>query len=47
MICLEEIEGFSFLETKIKKQEIISASEKVKSQEKISDISKGEISNNL
>ena len=47
MICLEEIVGFSFFETNIKIQELTSASEKVKSQEKISEISKGEISSNL
>jgi DNA-binding protein len=47
MICLEEIVGFSFFETKIKMKELTSASEKIKSQEKISEVSKGEISNNL
>ena len=47
MICLEEIVGFSFFETNIKIQELTSTSKKVKSQEKISDISKGEISSNL
>ena len=34
-ICLEEIVGFSFFDTNIKIQELISASVKVKSQEKI------------
>ena len=47
MICLEEIVGFSFFETNIKIQELISISVKVKSQEKISEISKGEIRSNL
>ena len=43
MICLEEIVGFSFFEINIKIQALASASEKVKSQEKISDIFKGAI----
>ena len=47
IICLEVIVGFSFLETNIKIQELISASVKVKSQEKISKIFKGEISSSL
>ena len=42
IICLEEIAGFSFLETNTKIPELISASAKVKSQEKISEIFKGE-----
>ena len=40
-ICLEEIVGFSFFEINIKTPELISISEKVKSQEKISTIFKG------
>ena len=47
IICLEEIVGFSFFETNIKIPEVISISVKVKSQEKISVISKGEIRSNL
>jgi len=47
IICLEEIVGFSFFETNIKIPELISASVKVKSQEKISEIFKGEITSNL
>ena len=47
MICLEEIVGFSFFESNIKIPELISASAKVKSQEKISKIFKGEIRSNL
>jgi len=47
MICLEEILGFSFFETDIKITELISTSVNVKSQEKISEISKGVISSNL
>ena len=47
MICLEEIVGFSFLETNIKIPQLISASVKVKSQEKISEIFKGEIRSSL
>ena len=43
IICLEEIVGFSFFETNIKTPELISISVKVKSQEKISAIFKGEI----
>ena len=46
-ICLEEIVGFSFLETNIKILEQISISVKVKSQEKISSIFKGEIRSSL
>ena len=42
IICLEEIAGFSFLETNTKIPELISASAKVRSQEKISEIFKGE-----
>ena len=42
-ICLEEIVGFSFFETNIKIPELISISEKVKSQEKKSAKFKGEI----
>jgi len=42
-ICLEEIVGFSFFETNIKTTELISISVKVKNQEKISAILKGEI----
>ena len=47
MICLEEIVGFSFFESNIKIPELISASVKVKSQEKISAIFKGEIRSSL
>ena len=47
IICLEEIVGFSFLDTKIKIQELTNASVKVKIQEKISEIFKGEIRSNL
>jgi len=47
MICLEEIVGFSFFETNIKIPELISISVKVKSQEKISAIFKGEIRSSL
>jgi len=46
-ICLEEIVGFSFFETNIKIPVLISISVKVKSQEKISEIFKGEIRSNL
>ena len=46
-ICLEEIVGFSFFETNIKIPELISASVKVKSQEKTFEIFKGEIRSNL
>jgi len=42
-ICLEEIVGFSFFETNIKNPELIRISVKVKNQEKISAIFKGEI----
>jgi len=42
-ICLEEMVGFSFFETNIKIPELRSISIKVKSQEKISSIFKGEI----
>ena len=41
-ICLEEIVGFSFFETNIKTPELISISVKVKNQEKIFAILKGE-----
>ena len=41
IICLEEIVGFSFFDTKIKIQELTNASVKVKSQKKISEIFKG------
>jgi len=47
IICLEEIVGFSFFETNIKIPELISASEKVKSQEKISEMFKGVIRSSL
>ncbi len=47
IICLEEIVGFSFFETNIKIPEAKSASENVKSQDKISEIFKGEVSSNL
>ena len=47
IICLDEIVGFSFFETSIKIPELISTSVKVKSQEKISEIFKGEIISNL
>ena len=47
IICREEIAGFSFLETNIKIPELMSASAKVKSQEKISEIFKGEIRSSL
>tara|TARA_B100001248_G_scaffold162740_1_gene122804 strand:+ start:584 stop:787 length:204 start_codon:yes stop_codon:yes gene_type:complete len=43
IICLEEIAGFSFLETNIKIPELISASVKVQSQEKKFERLKGEI----
>jgi len=46
-ICLDEIVGFSFFETSIKIPELRSISVKVKSQEKISAIFKGEIRSNL
>jgi len=46
-ICLEEIVGFSFLETNIKTPELISISVKVKNQEKISAIFKGDIRSSL
>ena len=46
-ICLEEIVGFSFFETIIKIPVLISISVKVKSQEKISVIFKGEIRSSL
>ena len=45
--CLEEIVGFSFFETNIKIPELINASVKVKSQEKISNIFRGERRSNL
>ena len=47
IICLEEIVGFSFFDTKIKIQELTNASVKVKIQEKISEIFKGEVRSNL
>ena len=47
IICLEEIVGFSFFETNIKIPELIRTSVKVKSQEKISEIFKGEKSSSL
>ena len=47
MICLEEIVGFSFFETNIKTPELISISIKVKNQEKISAIFKGETRSSL
>ena len=47
IICLEVILGFSFLETNIKIPELISASEKLKNQEKIFERFKGEIRSNL
>jgi len=46
-ICLEEIVGFSIFETNIKIPELISISVKVKSQEKMSAIFKGEIRSSL
>jgi len=46
-ICLEEIVGFSFLETNIKTPELISISLKFKNQEKISPIFKGDIRSSL
>ena len=46
-ICLEEIVGFSFFATSIKTPELISISIKVKNQEKISAIFKGEIRSSL
>jgi len=46
-ICLEEIVGFSFFETKIKIPELISISVNVKSQEKKSAIFKGDIRSSL
>ena len=47
IICLEEIVGFSFFDTKIKIQELTNASVKVKSQKKISEKFKGEVRSNL
>ena len=47
IICLEEIVGFSFLESNIKIPELISASVKLQIQEKVSEIFKGEIRSNL
>ena len=47
IICLEEIVGFSFFAINIKIPELISASVKVKNQEKISEIFKGEKTSNL
>ena len=47
IICLEEIVRFSLLETKIRIPELINASVKVKNQEKISAIFKGEIRSSL
>ena len=47
IICLDVIVGFSFLEINIKIQELINASVKFKSQEKISEKFKGEIRSNL
>ena len=46
-ICLEEIVGFSFFETNIKIPEPRSISVKLKSQEKIPAIFKGEIRSSL
>ena len=46
-ICLEEIVGFSFFETSINIAELISTSVKVKSQEKIFEVFKGEIRSSL
>ena len=46
-ICLEEIVGFSFFETNIKIPELIRISVKVKIQEKISSIFKGDIRSSL
>ena len=46
-ICLEEIVGFSFFETNIKIPELRSTSVKVKSQEKICWIFKGDIRSSL
>ena len=46
-ICLEEIVGFSFFETNIRIPELRSISVKVKSQEKIPAIFKGEIRSSL
>jgi len=46
-ICLEEIVGFSFFDTNIKITELISISVKVKNQEKIYSIFKGEIRSSL
>ena len=47
IICLEEIVGFSFFETSIKIPELIKTSVKVKNQEKISEIFRGEIRSSL
>ena len=47
IICVDEIVGFSFFDTKIKIQELTNASVKVKIQEKISEIFKGVIRRNL
>ena len=46
-ICLEEIVGFSFFETNIKTPELKSISAKVKNQEKIFSIFKGELRSSL
>ncbi len=47
IICLDEIVGFSFFDIKIKIQELTNASVKAKSQEKISEVCKGEVRSNL
>jgi len=47
IICLEEILGFSFLETNIKIPELISTSVNVQSQEKTSEILEDEKLSNL
>ena len=47
IICLEEIVGFSFFEINTKIPELISASVKAKSQEKITETFKVEMRSNL
>tara|TARA_Y100000991_G_scaffold1317_1_gene1026 strand:+ start:372 stop:575 length:204 start_codon:yes stop_codon:yes gene_type:complete len=45
--CLEEIVGFSFFETNNKIPELTNVSVNFKSQEKISEMNKGEIRSSL
>ena len=47
IICLEDIVGFSFLDTNIKIPEQVRTSVKVRIQEKISERYKGEMRSNL